>query len=221
MSDIPKDDRFQPFSCPSLKNYQFRVSGFEYPERTCGYDLQGKMVRGEEFLAQRKRGTIVKECPEKTVILGQKGHLLGYVRETFDGTWLAHRCYFSASLDFIEVNGFRNEFYAIRYLHEIMDSVFPDMPYDSLPDLPLRSNRTISKSIKEEIILEALNAAVGYVEEYDREVWLAYGYYQPRSICAVRAIGFVSKFYAARYLYQLAEATFPDLAESVPNLPWE
>lgn len=53
------------------------------------------------------------------------------------------------------------------------------------------------------------------------EVWLAYGYYQPKSIREVRAIGFASEFYAARYLHRLLEAVFPDFAEPVASLPWE
>jgi hypothetical protein len=101
---------FQSFSYPSLSNYKFSVYDLNYPEQICGYDEQQRSWRGEELLAMREQALIIKECPEKIVIVGEKKSLLGYIRECFDCTWLAHSCYYYGDIDIVEVNGFNNEF---------------------------------------------------------------------------------------------------------------
>ncbi|MBN4006358.1 hypothetical protein [Nostoc sp. LPT] len=37
----------------------------------------------------------------------------------------------------------------------------------------------------------------------------------------IKPIGFISEFYAVRYLYQIAEVAFPDIIQDIPNLPWQ
>lgn len=37
----------------------------------------------------------------------------------------------------------------------------------------------------------------------------------------IKPIGFISEFYAVRYLYQILEVAFPDIIQCIPNLPCE
>lgn len=91
----------------------------------CGYDRQGIAWRGKELAERRMKGLIVKECPCKHVFLKNLGSLLGYIQECFDGTWLAHSVYYPPNMDGMAVAGFINEFYAVRYLHQIAFATYP------------------------------------------------------------------------------------------------
>ncbi|MDZ8134051.1 MAG: hypothetical protein RM049_01965 [Nostoc sp. DedQUE04] len=212
---------FQAFHCPCLSNYKFYTSGWDYPEQICGYDRQGHSWRGEELLAMREQGLIIKECPEKTVVVGDKVSLLGYIRECLDGTWLAHSCYSFGHMDMVEVSGFKKEFYAVRYLHQVMDAAFPDTAYDPIPELPWQHKKLVQEQPEKAIFLEQLNALIGYIQECYKGIWSAYSCYYPKSMNALKLTGFISEFYAVRYLYQIAEVAFPDIIQDIPNLPWE
>lgn len=208
---------FQPFSCPSLSNYKVSTSTWEYPDRICGYDQQGHSWRGAELGAMRHKVLIIKECPEKTILLGEMGHLLGYIRECFDCTWLASSCYF---VDILEVSGFKNEFYAVRYLHQVMEAVFPNIEYDPVPTLPWRNETLLSEIPDKPIFEEYLNALLGYIQECHTEIWCASSCYYPKNMNEIKAVGFISEFYATRYLYQITELVFPEIIQNISRLPW-
>jgi hypothetical protein len=169
----------------------------------------------------REQGLIIKEYPEKTVVVGEKGSLLGYIRECFDGTWLAHSSYFFGYMDIVEVSGFKNEFYAVRYLHQVMVAAFPDTAYAPVPDLPWQSEKLVQERPKKDIFLEQLNALLGYIQECYKGIWSAYSCYYPKSMNEIKAVGFISELYAVRYLYQITEVAFPDIIQNIPSLPWE
>lgn len=212
-------DSFQPHICPSLTNYKISTSIWGDPERICGYDQQGNSWWGEELQARRAQGLIIKECPEKTVfVVGEKGCLLGYIRECFDDTWLASTCYFPC---IVEVSGLKNEFYAVRYLHQVLEAAFPNIEYDPVPALPGHNEKLVSELPDKPIFEEDLNALLGYIQECYTGIWCAYSCYYPKSMNAIKAVGFISEFYAVRYLYQITEIVFPDIIQDIPNLPWE
>lgn len=169
----------------------------------------------------REQGLIIKECPEKTVVMGDKKALLGYIRECFDSTWLAHSSYFFGDMGIVEVGGFKDEFYAVRYLHEVMEAAFPNIVYDPVPDLPWKDEKYIQELPEKAVFEEQLNALIGYVQECYGGVWLAYSCYYPKSMDQIKTVGFVSEFYAIRYLHQIAEVAFPDIIDNIPTLSWE
>lgn len=213
-------NKVQSFIHPSLSNYKFSASSWDYPELICGYDQQGHSWRGEDLLAMRQQGLIIKDCPEKTVVVGEKKSLLGYIQESFDSTWLAHSCYFWGDMDIVDVNGFKNEFYAVRYLHQVMAAAFPNIKYDPIPDLPWEQEKNFQRQ-EEAILEEQLNAVIGYIQECYEGTWLASSCYYPKRMSKIKPVGFISKSYAIRYLYQISEVVFPDLITNIPNLPWE
>ena len=119
------------FSLESLKDYFFELD----EEKFCGYDEQGKEWYGEELIEKSRQGLIVKESPSQMVFHRKRGGLLGYIHETFDGSWWAYSPYYPPRMSWIDVFGFRNEFYAVRYLHQVSNSQFPDNPQE-IPCLP-------------------------------------------------------------------------------------
>ncbi|AUT03956.1 hypothetical protein CLI64_28210 [Nostoc sp. CENA543] len=203
---------FQAFSCPSLSNYKVSTSTWEYPDRICGYDQQGHSWRGTELVAIRQKGLIIKECAEKTILLGEMGHLLGYIRECFDCTWLASSCYFA---DILEISGFKSEFYAVRYLHQVMEAAFPNIKYAPVPPLCWENETLLSERPEQAIFEEDLNALLGYIQEYHTGIWCASSCYYMNQI---KVIGFMSEFYATRYLYQITELVFPSMIQNIPHL---
>lgn len=169
----------------------------------------------------RQQGLIVKECPEKIVIVGEQGSLLGYIRESLDDTWLAHSSYFFGDMDVVEVNGFKDEFYAVRYLHQVMIAAFPNIEHDPVPDLPQQHGKCIQEQHEKAIFEKQLNALIGHVSKCCEGIWLAHSCYSPKSMNEIKIVGFINEFYAIRYLYQIAEVAFPDIIDTILNLPWE
>ncbi len=106
------------FTLKSLINYTFTVS------MSCGYDQQGRSWKEPELTSMRKKGLIVKEYPYKTVFF--ENILLGCIKECLDGTWSAHSPYNALSVGDIEISGFIDEFYAVRYLHQVIKANYPD-----------------------------------------------------------------------------------------------
>ncbi|NJR19364.1 MAG: hypothetical protein HC785_29260 [Calothrix sp. CSU_2_0] len=100
---------------------------------SCGYDHQGNDWKEPELTSMRKRGLIVKEYPYKTILF--ENILLGYVHECLDDTWSAHSPYNALSVGDMEISGFINEFYAVRYLHQVIKANYPEEIGD-LPCLP-------------------------------------------------------------------------------------
>lgn len=122
------------FDLESLKNYQFIIG------MPCGYDQQGNAWEELGLTKMRKKGLIVKEYSQKNVFF--ENTLLGYIQECLDGTWLAHSAYNEPITD-IEIFGFINEFYAVRYLHQFIKQVYPNEIGD-FPLLPWESNQRSS-----------------------------------------------------------------------------
>lgn len=117
------DFEYHDFNSNLLQAYFFDLS--KDNEIACGYDRQGLAWRGQELAEMRMKGLIVKECPCKHVFLKNLKSLLGYIQECFDGTWLAHSVYYPPNMDGMEVTGFINEFYAVRYLHQVAFAKYP------------------------------------------------------------------------------------------------
>lgn len=103
-----------------LKDYTFTLNEEWY----CGYDQQGYPWQEPELSEKRIQGLIIKECNAETVFF--KRSLIGYIQETFDGSWLACSPYLPVGGDGVEISGFMNKFYAVRYLHHIALAQYPD-----------------------------------------------------------------------------------------------
>ncbi|MBH8563515.1 hypothetical protein I8748_15190 [Nostoc sp. CENA67] len=116
------------FGLVSLKDYTFTLG----KELSCGYDEQGRKWEEPELTEIRKKALIVKECPRKDVFF--ENIVLGYIQKCLDDTWLAHSPYTSPNMD-MDICGFIDEFYAVRYLHQVIKSVYPDEIRD-VPRLP-------------------------------------------------------------------------------------
>ena len=114
-------DEHYSFSLESLKKYTFTKSD----EKIFGYDNNGKIIKKsdiEEAIINKK---ISKIFPRQYVYFADI--TLGYIQECPDGTWLAHSSYhIDSPLDGVEVFGFVNEFYAVRYLHSVLEAVFTE-----------------------------------------------------------------------------------------------
>ncbi len=119
-------EKYYTFILTSLRNYTFTIG------MSCGYDQQGNAWEELELTEMRKKGLIVKEYFQKHVFF--QNTLLGYIRECLDDTWLAHSPYNEPTRD-IEIFGFLNEFYAVRYLHQVVKTLYPDEIGD-FPCLP-------------------------------------------------------------------------------------
>ena len=103
-----------------------------------------------------------------------------------------------------------------------MDAAFPDFGYEPAPPLPQEYEIGLDYP-KKDIFLEELDALIGYVQKYNDGIWFSYSPYYPQTTGKVEAIGFISEFYAVRYLYQIVAAFFYDLVDEtiIPPLPWE
>jgi hypothetical protein len=115
------DSKQYAFSAEELKDYFF-----ELKETLFGYDQQGQVWEGEELIEMRTKGLIVKEFPHKTVFHRKTLSLLGFIEETFDKTWWAYSPYRPPKMSLMDTFGFSDEFYAVRYLHQILCSRFPN-----------------------------------------------------------------------------------------------
>jgi hypothetical protein len=113
------------FPSSDLQRYTFTLSDIT----AYGYDQQRVIWQGSELEELRNQGLIVKECPRMNVFF--EDILLGSVQECLNGTWLAHSPYTTPDLD-LNVLGFANEFYAIRFLHQIIKTKYPD----EIDDIP-------------------------------------------------------------------------------------
>ena len=103
-----------------LKDYTLTLNEQWY----CGYDQQGYSWQEPELSEKRKQGLIVKECNAEIVFF--KRSLIGYIQENFDGSWFARSPYLPVGGDGVEIAGFMNKFYAVRYLHYIALARYPD-----------------------------------------------------------------------------------------------
>lgn len=106
------------FASSSLEGYTFTLSEV----MSYGYDQQENIWQGDELIEKCKKGLIIKEFSQKVVFFERI--LLGCIQECPDSTWLAHSPYTTPILDF-NILGFLNEFYAIRYLHQIIKANYP------------------------------------------------------------------------------------------------
>ena len=203
-----------------LTDYYFPACELDYiDEYKTGYDKQGREWKGTKLLNLRQQDKITKEFVENSVFL-HGGVLLGYIRECPDSTWLAHSCYLE-SMDYVELYGFKNKFYAVRYLHEIIIKCFPSEVYLPLP-IPLLPVNRNNLEPEIDIFLKSLNARIGYIQKLDDNFWIADSLYHSTDMLALKGIGFSSETYAARYLFQIVEAGFPDLIEDeeIPEVSW-
>lgn len=125
-------EKYYTFTPASLRNYRFTIG------MPCGYDQQGNTWEELELAEMRKKGLIVKEYFQKVVFF--ENTLLGYIQECLDGTWLAHSSYNEGTRD-IEIFGFLNEFYAVRYLHQVVKKLYPNEIGD-FPCLPWESDKS-------------------------------------------------------------------------------
>lgn len=198
----------QSFQNELLQNYYFLLSqSNDLDGIRCGYDAQGYEWRGKKLAHLRRNGKISQEFEPKTVLLDKRNQaLLGYIRESLDSTWLAHSCYYPAQMDGVEIYGFKSEFYAVRYLHEVMANFFPNIEYEPLPRLPWEDKK-INLVKKKTVSLDFLNAEIGYIQVIDREIWLSRSFYRP-----ITVVGLSNEFYATQYLLQVIKSYFPDLA---------
>lgn len=120
---------YHTFSRKYLENYTFTL----HEELSCGYDREGCAYEESEFTKMQTKGLIVKECSYKSVYFERI--LLGYIQECFDGTWLAHSPYEFLIKESREVFGFLDEFYAVRFLHQVIKAQYFEEIGDA-PDLP-------------------------------------------------------------------------------------
>ncbi|MEZ2277232.1 MAG: hypothetical protein ACBR12_09985 [Microcoleus sp.] len=125
-------DEYHTFQIPGLEKYSFHINR----HLSYGYDRKGVIWQEPELTEMRKKGAIVKEYPYK-VILG-KGGYLGCIQECFDGYWLACTAYFEPIM---EILGFINQFYAIRFLQQVMEEKYPQEVSD-VPCLPSELEKT-------------------------------------------------------------------------------
>jgi hypothetical protein len=211
---------FLKFQDTRLSSYNFSLSHPEDTERYFGVDNQLNIWRGSKLADLNREGKISKTLPEKDIIIRETGALLGYVRECPDSTFLAHSCYFSGAFDWVEVNGFREEFYAIIYLHEILIKTFPRDIYPAPPNKNI-SNLTSNSADAKGIYIQELDAKVGCIQQVSDSLWMANSFYHPQNMSGLKVVGFLNEFYASRYLFQVAEVFFPDAVNDIPELPWK
>lgn len=214
-------DRHHNFSFKFLDRYKFTLSEIN----VYVYDSQGKIWREPEIFEKIEKRDIVRIMPQKWVSFSKSRGILGYIQECPDGTWLAHSSYYineKSLLDGTEIFGFSDEFFAIRYLHQIMGAAFLDFGYESVPPLPQEYEIGLDYP-KKDIFLEDLDALIGCVQRYGDGIWFSYSPYYPQATGKVEAIGFISEFYAVRYLYQIVATFFYDLVDEtiIPPLLWE
>ena len=100
-----------------------RLSGFSFRLNDIsefGYSKKGDMWFGKQLSEKRQEGLVSQEFPKKA-IFSTENCLLGRIEETPDGSWWAHGPYYPDELRWIDVFGFSSEFYAVRYLCQIVN----------------------------------------------------------------------------------------------------
>ncbi len=100
--------------------------------------------------------------------------LFGYIQETFDDTWLAHSLNYPVILDGIEFFGFANEFYAIRFLHQVRQAKYSD----KLGEIPPLEEITRKHTYYPQLSFEDRPFSQKYLENYTLTVneELSWGY---------------------------------------------
>ncbi|MEG4169609.1 MULTISPECIES: hypothetical protein [unclassified Microcoleus] len=116
----------------NLEKYRFYIGR----DLSYGYDRKGVIWQEPELTEMRKKGAIFKEYPYK-VIVSEKA-LLGAIQECLDGSWLASTSYFEPPL---EILGFINQFYAVRFMHQVIKVQYPQAVGD-VPSLPSEPEKT-------------------------------------------------------------------------------
>ncbi|MBE9115243.1 hypothetical protein IQ249_04945 [Lusitaniella coriacea LEGE 07157] len=135
------DEPLYCFTLEVLKNYKYDL----IEECYCGYDNQGNIFwEGSNLSEIKNKGLIVKECPSKYAYFEHptlNGIPLGQVQGNFDSTWFAHSIVHVENKYMGEVAGFIDEFYAVRFLHQIAitQAKYPEKQendFSMLPHLP-------------------------------------------------------------------------------------
>ncbi len=162
---MPNNHEYHKFQIPGLEKYTFYINR----DLSYGYDRKGVIWQEPELTEMQKKGAIVKEYPYKTVISCEERAILGYIQECLDGSWLASTAYFEQ-----ETLGFINQFYAVRFLQQVMEEKYPQEVSDvpSLPsqpektDLPLKNAINFTPNSLEDY---TFTLTQGLDCEYDRE----------------------------------------------------
>lgn len=120
---------YHNFDSESLSNYCFQWSLLDhYSDEdgdyfdhydTYGIDSRGIIYRGSRLMSMRGEGLIIREFRKKLVFAKTTLLYFGSIQETTDGNWFAHSPYNPHKMSLIQVSGFSNEFYAVRYLHQV------------------------------------------------------------------------------------------------------
>ena len=110
----------QSFKSEDLGIYTFTIN-LELPY---GYDQDGKICEGLELKQKRQQGQINGEFHRKNIFID--GTLIGYVSQTKDSNWFAISSCTPSTAQDIKNYGFKNEFYAIRYLHQVAHFYYPE-----------------------------------------------------------------------------------------------
>lgn len=108
------ETNYQSFSSACLEKYKFTIC----EEKSYGYDQDGNTWQGLELKERCLQATIKREFPWKNVFFDNA--LIGCIQEITDGTWLALSPFYPPEMLGMQVYGFSDEFYAIRYLHQIV-----------------------------------------------------------------------------------------------------
>lgn len=130
---MPNNREYQKFQIPGLEKYKFYFSR----NLSYGYDRKGVIWQEPELTEMRKKGAIVKEYPYQGVNSWDLA-FLGYIQECLDGSWLAGTAYFEPPL---EILGFINQFYAVRFMQQVMEEKYPQEVSD-VPSLPSEPEKT-------------------------------------------------------------------------------
>lgn len=129
---MPNNREYHKLPICGSEKYNFSINR----DLSYGYDRKGVIWQEPELTEMRKTGAIVKEYPYK-VIFFEKG-LLGCIQECLDGSWLAGTAYFEPPL---EILGFINQFYAVRFMQQVMEEKYPQEVSD-VPSLPSEPEKT-------------------------------------------------------------------------------
>ncbi|NEQ98572.1 MAG: hypothetical protein F6K30_17930 [Cyanothece sp. SIO2G6] len=107
------------FDDERLRNFDFWLSESDF-----GYGEDGNMFWGEELEQRRKKGGNHHEYLHKLVFMSSgsdRGTYFGSIEATPDNSVWAHGPYYPPSLWYLDVFGFENEYYAIRYLCQVLN----------------------------------------------------------------------------------------------------
>ena len=89
-----------------------------------GYDQDGKICEGLELRQKQQQEQINEEFYCKNIFIDSV--LIGYISQTRDGNWFAISSCVPSVVQDIKNYGFKNEFYAIRYLHQVAYFYYPE-----------------------------------------------------------------------------------------------